>query len=135
LVDDEENVLKSLENVLRRLGYSVVGKKDGKEALSTFLDHAENFDLVITDQIMPEISGTELSKKILEIRPDIPIVICTGFSDKIDKKKIKRLGIRELVLKPLKMNEIARIIRGVLDECRLRNIKGGRDYGKRPGHR
>lgn len=116
LVDDEENVLKSLEIVLKRLGYDVVGEKDGKEALKTFQAQTEDFDLVITDQIMPELSGIDLSRKILEIRPDIPIVICTGFSDKIDKKKVNRLGIRELVLKPFRMNEIARIIRRVLDE-------------------
>jgi PAS domain S-box-containing protein len=116
LVDDEEFALKSLESVLKHLGYEVTGKKNAKEALITFNARSDTFDLVITDQIMPELSGLELSQKILEIRPDMLILICTGFSDKINKKKVKEIGIREVVLKPLKMSEIAQVVRRVLDK-------------------
>jgi len=116
LVDDEEFVLKSLGFALRRLGYEITGKKGGREALKTFKAQPEAFDLVITDQIMPELSGMELSKKILQIRPNIPIIICTGFSDKIDKEKVKKTGIRKVVLKPFKMREIAQIIRRTLEK-------------------
>jgi PAS domain S-box-containing protein len=123
LVDDEEFALKSLKSVLKHLGYEVTGKKDAREALITFNARSDTFDLVITDQIMPELSGLELSQKILEMRPDIPILICTGFSDRINKKKIKDIGIREVILKPLKIREIAQVVRRVLDKSKKRYKK------------
>jgi DNA-binding NtrC family response regulator len=115
LIDDEESALKSMESVLKHLGYDVSGKKDPSEALEVFNAESDKFDLVITDQIMPGLSGLELSKKILEVRPDIPVLICTGFSDKIDKQITLNIGIREVVFKPFKMSEFARIVRRILD--------------------
>ena len=114
LVDDEYFSLKSLEYVLEHLGYEVTAKKSGIEALEMFRAKPGDFDLVITDQVMPEISGLDMSRKILEVRPEIPIVICTGFSDRLTKNKIKKFGIREVLYKPFKMAEIAKIIRRVM---------------------
>jgi CheY-like chemotaxis protein len=116
LVDDDENVLNSLGHFLKHLKYNVVTKKNGAEALKIFKVHSESFDLVITDQVMPGILGIELARLISDIRPDIPIVLCTGFSDKIDRKKIEKTGIREIVSKPVNTTGIAQTIRRALDE-------------------
>lgn len=118
LVDDDENVLKSVTNVLKRFGYDVVGEKNGKDALRIFKNQSKTFGLVITDQYMPGFSGLELARKISGIDPDIPIVLCTGFSDKIDKKKLKKAGIHEIILKPVNTSELAQTIRRVLDETK-----------------
>ena len=116
LVDDEEAVLNSFQRVLTRLGYDVIGKKDGAKALKAFRARPKAFDLVITDQIMSGLSGTELARKILDIRPNIPIMLCTGFSNKINRQKLRRMGIRELILKPFTTGEIAQTIRRILDQ-------------------
>ena len=115
LVDDEEVVLRSMENVLRYLGHRVIAKKNARDALKTFRAKSMDFDLVITDQIMPDLSGLELTRKILEIRPDIPIIVSTGFTDKIEEN-IKKRGIHDLILKPITVSDVARKIRRVLDK-------------------
>ena len=74
-----------------------------------------SIDLVITDQTMPNMSGTELATELIKIRPDIPIILCTGFSTKVSEEKIKEIGIRELIMKPLNIKQISAIIRKVLD--------------------
>ncbi len=86
------------------------------EALDAFRAQPDNFDLVITDFTMPNMTGIELAPKLLDIRPDIPIIICTGFSEILDKNRAKAVGIREYVMKPIAIKEIARTIRKVLDE-------------------
>jgi signal transduction histidine kinase len=116
VVDDDETVLQSLQKVLERLGYQVITQKDGKTALKIFSTRPESFDLIIADQIMPEILGSDLSKEVLSIRPDVPIILCTGYDDKIDKEKVKDIGIREFLLKPVDIHEIAQIVRHVLDK-------------------
>lgn len=101
LVDDEEPIARVLEAFLVGLGYDVTVKTDSTETLAAFVDDPERYDLVITDMTMPAMTGDELSKKIREIRPDVPIVICTGFSEKFDEKQANRFGINGFVTKPV----------------------------------
>ena len=115
LVDDEDIILASLQNVLKRMGYDVVALKDSLEAYGVFLKAPSDFDLVITDLTMPQITGIELANKLMDIRPDIPIILCTGFNDVIDEEKAKSMGIRELLLKPASINELKTAISRALE--------------------
>ena len=115
-VDDEETLVEVGENVLAELGYEVTSRMNGKEALALFSADPSRFDLVITDQTMPEMAGVDLAKEILALRADMPIIMCTGFSYVVDADKAKAAGIRAFALKPLTKKEIARTIRKVLDE-------------------
>jgi len=85
------------------------------EALEVFQAQPNKFDLVITDQTMPNMTGEELSKELMRIRPDIPIILCTGYSELITEDKAKSMGIREFVMKPLVARELAETVRNVLD--------------------
>jgi PAS domain S-box-containing protein len=114
IVDDEEPQMQSVTRMLEKLGYSVVGKSDSQEALDAFRAEFGGFDLVITDQAMPKMTGEELAKCILDIRPDVPIILCTGFSEIIDADEAKALGIREFVMKPFTVREMAEKVRKVL---------------------
>jgi CheY-like chemotaxis protein len=114
-VDDEAALVGAGRQLLESLGYKVITKTNGIEALETFKEQPSNFDIVITDMIMPKMTGKDLSKEILAIRPDIPIIICTGFSEVISEKKAKAIGIREFIMKPILRRDMAKIIRVVLD--------------------
>jgi PAS domain S-box-containing protein len=116
LVDDEESIIEALEPMLENLGYSVIARTSSVEALALFQSDATDFDLVITDQTMPGLTGTELAKKILRIRPDIPILLCSGFSETVNEEKPKAKGIRGYIMKPVLRREMAAIVRRVLDE-------------------
>ncbi len=115
-VDDEEMVVSLSQSMLKQLGYTVTSFTRSDEALEQFSRTPHDFDLVITDQTMPIFSGSELAVRMLQIRPDIPIIICTGYSKKMDKIKAKHLGIRAFILKPFELSEVARLIRLVLDD-------------------
>ncbi len=116
LVDDEELVLSSLQRALKMSGYRVSALKDGREAVRAFEKSPDEFDLVITDLTMPGMTGIELSRKILDIRPDIPVILCTGFNDAVDDQEARSLGIRELLLKPAGSTELKNAIRRVLEK-------------------
>jgi CheY-like chemotaxis protein len=116
LVDDEAAVVDTGKSILEKLGYRVKGHTDPQNALDEFATHMDDFDLVITDMSMPFLTGEELSKRLLKIRPDIPIVLCTGYSDKLDAAKAYELGIKKFLMKPLEMGKLATNIREVLDE-------------------
>jgi len=116
LVDDEEDVLGMMHLMMERLGYGVFSKNSSIEALEEFRREPEKFDLIITDQTMPKMTGMELIEKLLRIRPDIPIILCTGFNEKITKDTTKRLGIGALISKPVRVKEIALTIREVLNQ-------------------
>ena len=115
-VDDEEALVEMGEDVLAELGYDVTSRTSSKEALSLVKENPARFDLIITDQTMPGMTGVELAKEILAIRPDTPIIMCTGFSHVVDAGKAKVAGISAFAMKPLTKREIARTIRQVLDE-------------------
>jgi len=115
LVDDEEDVLEMMHLMLERLGYRVFPKISSIETLEEFRREPEKFDLVITDQTMPKMTGIELVQNLMRIRPDIPIILCTGFNEKITENHTKRLGIGALISKPVRVKEIALKIREVLN--------------------
>lgn len=116
LVDDEIPIVKMVKRMLERLGYKVNGVNSSQDALTLFRENPSHFDLVITDMTMPHMTGVMLSEKIMEIRPDIPIIICTGHSAIVDEEKAQKLGLSAFVMKPIDHLEISTVIRKVLDE-------------------
>ena len=115
-VDDEQPIVSMAHQILERLGYQVTPRTSSVEALEAFRAKPDAFDLVITDMTMPNMTGIELTSGLKGIRPDIPIIICTGFSEMIDGNKAKSMGILGYIMKPIDKDEIARTIRKVLDE-------------------
>lgn len=115
LVDDEDMVAEMEQLQLESLGYRVKRYNYPQQALDDFYDNPEEYDLLITDMTMPELTGAELSQKILKICPDFPIIICTGFSDILDEKKAKAIGIKAYINKPIVKRDLAEIIRKILD--------------------
>lgn len=116
LVDDEETIARLLKRMLECLGYRVTVRTSSVEALQAFRSQPEKFDLVVTDLGMPNMSGTDLAGALLGIRPDIPIVLFTGFSETISKEKALAAGIREHIMKPVVPSQLAETIRRVLDQ-------------------
>ncbi|HYA13496.1 MAG TPA: PAS domain S-box protein [Syntrophales bacterium] len=121
LVDDEESLMEIEKEMLQRLNYDVVAVRSSPEALKIFLDEPDRFDMVITDMTMPKMTGIELAKKVMEVRPNMPIILCTGFSDRISEGEAKELGVREYLMKPVSMEDMALIVRGILDDVKKRN--------------
>ena len=103
------------EEILAELGYEVTCRTSSREALALLQQDPSRFDLVITDQTMPEMTGVELAKEILAIRPDMPIIMCTGFSHLVNEESARAAGIKAFVMKPLTKREIAKTVREVLD--------------------
>jgi CheY-like chemotaxis protein len=114
-VDDEEAMVSLNRQRLKRLGYQVETRTDPFEALALFRSHPERFDLVITDMTMPGMAGDGLAQELMKIEPSIPVLLCTGYSDRIDKDKARRMGIAGFALKPLDLGELARTVRDLLD--------------------
>jgi PAS domain S-box-containing protein len=115
-IDDEDFLVELGREMLERLGYTVTALTGSADALRVFAQEPSRFDLVITDQTMPDMTGAQLARKILAIRGDIPIILCTGHSDSVSPDQAKELGIREFMMKPLAKRELAAAIRRVLDE-------------------
>ena len=114
-VDDEETLTAMAGEILTQLGYKTVVETDSVKALEEFRAHPDKFDLVITDQAMPEWSGDAMCKEMLRIRPDLPIIMCTGFNELIDEKAAKAIGIKEFSMKPFFILDLAKTIRKALD--------------------
>ncbi len=114
-IDDEELLAEMGRDMLERLGYHVTVRCSSIEALTTFQNTPNEFDIVITDQTMPGMTGADLARRMMQIRPDIPIILCTGYSNLIDEHSAKALGIKEFAFKPIAKNDIAKLIRKVLD--------------------
>ena len=117
-VDDEAAILKLSTRRLENLGYTVDGHTDPQAALKRFKAHPEAYDLIITDMAMPKMTGANLIAEVLKIRPDVPTMICTGYSEKISKEKAAKIGIRSFAMKPLDRTNFAETVRKVLDEAR-----------------
>ncbi len=115
-VDDEILLTQMAKLFLEKLGYDVTEAHDGLDALKVFQGDPESFDMVITDQTMPELTGSDLAAEIVKIRPDLPIVLCSGYSNVVDEATAKTLGIRGFLPKPFFMETIAEVIRNVIDE-------------------
>ena len=116
LVDDEEMMLDATGQILERLGFEVVAKTSSIDALEAFQEEPDEFDLVITDQVMPNMTGTQLARNLISIRPDIPVILCSGFPQNVCSEELKTIGMKEFIVKPISKQEIATIIRKVLDE-------------------
>ncbi|MFC1869184.1 PAS domain S-box protein, partial [Thermodesulfobacteriota bacterium] len=115
-VDDEKSMVDAIQPMLEKLGYKVTARTSSIEALEAFRHKPEAFDIVITDMTMPNLTGKDLAKKLMDIRSDIPIILCTGFSEQIDDRRAKEIGISSFVMKPIVMEEMAKRIREVLDK-------------------
>ncbi|MDP3695426.1 MAG: response regulator, partial [Desulfocapsaceae bacterium] len=102
--------------VLEMLGYKVTATTSSAEALAKIRPHADEFDLVVTDQTMPDLSGVELAKAILQIKPDMPIILCSGYSSVVTEKEALDNGIKKYAMKPMNITTLAQIVREVLDE-------------------
>jgi PAS domain S-box-containing protein len=118
LVDDEPAIVEIGKAGLHRYGYTVVGLLDSLEALELFKGNPSSFDIVITDMTMPHLPGDLLARQILEIRPDMPIIICSGYSDVINDEKAKAIGVKGFLLKPVILENLASLVRTLLDEAR-----------------
>jgi signal transduction histidine kinase/ActR/RegA family two-component response regulator len=116
LIDDEEQIISMEQKMLENLGYQVTARTDSIEALDEFAKQPQDFDLVITDMTMPHMSGDELAQKLLDIKPDIPVILCTGFNEDITEEKALSMGIQKFVMKPVIKNDLATSIRTVLDQ-------------------
>jgi len=114
LVDDEPSIVRMITQMLTRCGYEVIGKTSSASALNVFKDAPEQFDLVISDLTMPEISGDQLAQEIKQIRPGMPIILCTGHSNRMDENKAKELGIDAFITKPFSRKNITEAIPKVL---------------------
>ena len=115
LIDDETVVIEIGAKMLGRLGYSVVPKLDCLDALNTFRSEPNGFDLIITDYTMPNMTGIDLAKEILRIRPGMPIILCTGFSAQANEETAREAGIAGFTLKPLNVKQLGELVRKVLD--------------------
>ena len=119
LIDDEEQIVSMEQQMLENLGYQVTARTNSEEALREFSQQPQNYDLVITDMTMPHMTGDQLAKKLLDIKPDIPVILCTGFNEDITEEKALAMGIQKFVMKPVIKNDLATTIRTVLDQNRL----------------
>ena len=115
-VDDEETLIDLGKNMLSKLGYQVDTRTSPVDALEEFKANPDKFDLIISDMTMPNMTGDMLAKEILKIRSDIPVVICTGFSEQISKEKVNTIGINDFLMKPLTISELAKTVRKALDK-------------------
>ena len=116
LVDDEEEIIVMVKKMLEHFGYQVTSFTDSAKALETFCNDPEKFDMIITDMAMPNISGDKLSAEVKKIRPDIPVLLCTGYSETMSEENAETLGINGFLLKPIVMNDLFQKIREVLDD-------------------
>jgi signal transduction histidine kinase/DNA-binding response OmpR family regulator len=114
-VDDEAAIIEVAKEMLTFLGYQVTTRRSSTEALDLFRTQPHSFDLVITDMTMPNIRGDNLAREMLKINADIPIILCSGYNEMISEDKAKSIGIRQFIMKPLYMKDLARVIRKVLD--------------------
>jgi CheY-like chemotaxis protein len=116
LVDDDEAIIAMEKQLLAKEGYQITSHTSSIEALEAFRAHPDKFDIVITDMAMPNMPGTKLSMELINIRSDIPILLCTGFSETISEEKAASLGIKGFLLKPIVMTDLFQKIREILDE-------------------
>jgi CheY-like chemotaxis protein len=113
-VDDEEYLVDLVARMLRHLGYDVIARNSSLDALEHIKSEGKEFDLIIVDQVMPELSGTEFAKEAKRLQPKVPVILFTGFSDMIPQEKLQDLGIQELVTKPINLSDLSQVVNRVL---------------------
>ena len=121
-VDDETDILNTSKTILEKQGYKVTTFKNGLSALQAFTEKPDFFDLVVTDMAMPQMAGDELAGKILKLSKDMPIIICTGFSETLSEEKAASMGIKGFLLKPVAMRDLGRKIREIMDDKGAINV-------------
>ena len=133
LIDDEKMIVSMMEKMLSGLGYSISAFLSGEDALSAFRAQPHNYDLIITDMTMPKITGDKLAEEILSLDPEMPIILCTGFSHAVSKEKAQKIGIRKYLQKPVLKKDLALAVREVLDrKCNFRSNKANSADAKKP---
>ncbi|MCP4746719.1 MAG: PAS domain S-box protein [Desulfobacteraceae bacterium] len=115
MVDDEQDIVEMANQFLRRLGYHVTVSTSSLDAYQLFLKNPDHFDLVITDMTMPGMTGDKLASELIKINPDIRIILCTGYSKRINEQRAQKIGIRSFAYKPLITTDLAKLVRKVLD--------------------
>jgi len=116
LIDDEDILVEMGQTMLERLGYKVTARTNSIDALVAFQNEPDKFDAVITDQTMPVMTGIDLSRRFLQIRPDIPIILCTGYSSLVNEAQARAVGIKGFAMKPLTKNKLTALLRSVLSK-------------------
>jgi DNA-binding NtrC family response regulator len=116
VIDDEQAIVVMEKLALERFGYQVQLFSDSEEALAAFRADPQVCDLVVTDQTMPHISGMDLAKEFLAVRPDLPIILSTGYSSQASEEDAARAGIRRFIMKPVDILQLASTIREILDQ-------------------
>ncbi len=117
-VDDEESIVKLYAKILPNWGYTVHSDTDPAKILDRFQSDPFAYDLVVSDMTMPNLTGDRLARELLKTRPDIPIIICTGYHEKISPEKIEKMGIKGLLMKPVETAKLSAMIREILDEAK-----------------
>ncbi len=130
LVDDQDIIVQIEKQMLERLGYHVTARTSSTDALEAFRVQPDKFDIVITDLTMPNMTGDKLAGELIKIRPDIPVILCTGFSEKMSKEKAEALGIKGFLMKPVVLKDLSSMIRQVLEK----NQRGDKN-GEHPDNR
>jgi PAS domain S-box-containing protein len=118
VVDDDTTIVLVERRMLERLGYRVISCSSSLEALEAFAAAPDAFDLVITDMTMPNLTGDQLARAMMAIRPDIPVILCTGFSERMAAEKAAAIGIKDFLMKPVALSELAKMVRHVLDSTK-----------------
>jgi CheY-like chemotaxis protein len=119
-VDDEPEITFMAKKMLENLGYKVSISSDSLSALDEFKSNPDRYSLLVTDQNMPNISGTELASKMKAIRPDLQVIIITGYSENLSEEILAENGISEVILKPMLLDDFSKVIRNVLDNNKLK---------------
>ena len=122
VVDDEKHLVEMYQRMLSMLGYQVETRTSPVEAIEAVRGNPQKYDLVITDMTMPQMTGYNLAKQLMEMRPSLPIILCTGFSDQINEEKARSVGILAFLLKPLLFHDLANTLRMVLDETHKKKV-------------
>ena len=115
LVDDEEMIVNVTSQILERLGYAVVARTNSLDAMEEFQEKPDEFDLVITDQVMPNMTGTELARGIVSIRKDMPIILCSGFPEQVCHEELASIGIKHFIMKPVSRQELTSVVHEILE--------------------
>lgn len=117
LVDDEEPIASLGKEMLTSLGYDVVMKLGSRDALEAFRAHPEQFDLVITDMTMPNMTGANLAREMLKIKPSQLLILTTGFNERINEEEAKKIGIRAFIMKPVSLPILAQTVKRIMNEA------------------
>ena len=122
VVDDEKHIVEMYKRMLGLLGYQVDSRTSPVEAIEALRSNPMKYDLILTDMTMPQMNGYNFAKNITVIRPDLPVILCTGFSDQINEEKARSVGIHAFLLKPVLFQDLANALRRVLDEGQQREL-------------